>query len=50
MLARYEAELKGMQAYLNDDAPQIAALQAQISGIREQLEAEKLRGVANADG
>ena len=50
MQARYEAELKGMLAYLNDDAPQIAALRAQISGIREQLEAEKLRGVSDADG
>jgi len=48
--ARYEAELKGMLAYLNDDAPQIAAVQAQIRGIREQLEAERLRGVTDADG
>jgi capsular polysaccharide transport system permease protein len=48
--ARYEAELKGMLTYLNDDAPQIAALRAQIRGIREQLEAERLRGVTNADG
>jgi len=50
MQARYEAELKGMLAYLNDDAPQIAALRAQIRGIREQLEAERLRGVTDADG
>ena len=50
MLARYEAELKGMQAYLTDDAPQIQALQAQVSGLRQQLQTEGLRGVTNADG
>ena len=50
MQARYEAELKGMLAYLNDDAPQAAALQAQIGGIRQQLQAERRRGVTNAGG
>jgi len=50
MQARYEAELKGHLAYLNDDAPQIAALQAQVAGIREQLQAERQRSVRNADG
>jgi len=50
MQARYEAELKGLLAYLNDDAPQVAALQAQIGGIREQLQTERRRGVTNADG
>lgn len=52
MQARYEAELKGMLAYLNEDAPQIAAIEAQISGIREQLQAERHRGVTddNDDG
>ena len=50
MQARHEAELKGMLAYLNDDAPQIAALQAQIGGIREQLQTERRRGVTNTDG
>lgn len=50
MRARYEAELKGMLAYLNDDAPQIAAMQAQIGGIREQLQAERHRGVTDDDG
>jgi len=50
MLARYEAELKGHLAYLNDDAPQIAALRAQIGGIREQLQDERLRGVTGTDG
>src|SRR5690606_4896702 len=50
MQARFEAELKGMQAYLNEDAPQVETLQAQIAGIREQLLAERRRGVTNDDG
>lgn len=50
MQARYEAELKGMLAYLNEDAPQVAALQAQVEGIRQQLQAERLRGITNTDG
>jgi capsular polysaccharide transport system permease protein len=48
--ARHEAELKGLQAYLNDDAPQVKALQAQIAGIRKQLQDERRRGVTDADG
>jgi capsular polysaccharide transport system permease protein len=50
MHARYEAELKGLQAYLNDDAPQIETLQAQIAGIRQQLLTERRRGITNDDG
>jgi len=50
MLARHEAELKGLQAYLNEDAPQINALQAQISGIREQLDKEMRGSVTNGEG
>lgn len=50
MLARHEAELKGLQAYLNDDAPQVNALQAQIAGIRQQLQDEQLGSVANSEG
>lgn len=50
MQARHEAELKGLQAYLNDDAPQVKALQAQIVGIRQQLQTEHLRGVTNEGG
>ncbi len=50
MQARYEAELKGLLAYLNDNAPQVQTLQAQIAGIREQLEDEMRRGVMDADG
>lgn len=50
MQARYEAELKGLLAYLNDDAPQVEVLQAQLGGIREQLQAERRRSVTNAEG
>jgi capsular polysaccharide transport system permease protein len=50
MQARYEAELKGLKAYLNEDAPQVQAMQAQITGIREQLKAERQRGVTDAEG
>lgn len=50
MQALHAAELKGLQAYLNDDAPQIKALQAQIAGIRQQLQTERRSSVANADG
>jgi capsular polysaccharide transport system permease protein len=50
MRARYEAELKGLLAYLNDDAPQVEAVQAQIEGIRQQLQAESRRSITNADG
>jgi capsular polysaccharide transport system permease protein len=48
--ARQEAELKGLQAYLNDEAPQVKALQAQIAGLRQQRQAESRRGVENAEG
>lgn len=48
--ARHEAELKGLQAYLNSDAPQVQAMEAQIAGIRQQLQDERRRGITNADG
>jgi capsular polysaccharide transport system permease protein len=48
--ARYEAELKGLLSFLNDDAPQVRAKEAQIEGIRQQLQAEKLRSIQNTDG
>jgi capsular polysaccharide transport system permease protein len=50
MQAMHAAELKGLQAYLNDDAPQVKSLQAQIAGIRQQLQAERRSSVTNADG
>ena len=50
MLARHGAELKGLQSYLNDDAPQIVAVEAQMAGIREQLDTERRDSVTNATG
>lgn len=50
MQARHEAELKGMQAYLHNGAPQVQALEAQIAGIRQQLETERRRSITSADG
>lgn len=50
MLARHEAELKGLQAYLNEEAPQINALQAQIAGIRQQLMDERRGSVTDSEG
>jgi capsular polysaccharide transport system permease protein len=50
VLARQEAELKALQAYLNDGAPQIRALEAQIAGFRAQLEAESRRGLTSDQG
>jgi len=48
--AQHQAELKGLLAYLNEDAPQVQALEAQITGIRQQLQAERLSSVTNEDG
>jgi capsular polysaccharide transport system permease protein len=48
--ARQQAELKGLLAYLNEDAPQVQALEAQISGIRQQLQEERLDSVTNEEG
>ena len=48
--ARHEAELKGLQSYLHDGAPQVQALEAQIAGIRQQLEEERRRSITSANG
>jgi capsular polysaccharide transport system permease protein len=48
--ARHQAELKGLLAYLNEGAPQVKALEAQILGLREQLEAERRSSVTNDEG
>jgi capsular polysaccharide transport system permease protein len=48
--ASYEAELKGLLAYLHPDAPQVEALQAQIMGIRQQVEAERQSSVTGEEG
>lgn len=49
-LARQEAELKGLQAFLNDGAPQLQALEAQIAGLRAQLDAERRRPITSDEG
>lgn len=49
-LARQEAELKGLQAYLNDDAPQVQAIEAQLAGLRAQLQTESRRAMTNMEG
>ena len=50
MQARYEAEQKGLLSYLNSNAPQVQVLQAQIAGVREQLQDERRRALTDADG
>lgn len=49
-LARQEAELKALSGYLHDDAPQVRAIRAQISGIRAQLSEEQERSIESRDG
>lgn len=44
-LARSEAELRGLRTFLNDDAYQVRALQAQIAATRAQLDAERGRSI-----
>ena len=46
LLAKQEAELKGLLGYLHEDTHQVKGLQAQIEGTRAQLRAENLRGTA----
>ncbi len=50
MLARQEAELKTLLAYLNEDSHQAQALRAQIAGTRAQIESESRRAMSSADG
>src|SRR5690606_17749695 len=50
LLAKQEAELKGLLAYLHEDTHQVKSLRAQIEGTRAQLRAENLRGTATAGG
>lgn len=50
LLARQEAELKGLLGYLNDDTHQVRGLRTQIAGTRAQLRAENVRGTAVPGG
>jgi capsular polysaccharide transport system permease protein len=49
-IARQEAELKSLLNYLNEDAPPVRALQAQLEGTRSQLDVESRRAMSSADG
>ena len=49
-LSKQEAELKGLLGYLDEDAYQVAALRAQIAGMRAQLETEGRRVVKSPKG
>jgi capsular polysaccharide transport system permease protein len=49
-LARQEAELKSMLNYLNEDAPPVRGLNAQLEGTRAQLEVESRRAMSSGDG
>lgn len=49
-LARQEAELKSLLGYLNESAPQVQSVRAQVDGIRGQLQSESVRAMSNADG
>lgn len=46
-LARREAELKGLLAYLNDAAPQVRSLRGEIKALQEQIEAERNRATTD---
>lgn len=50
LLAKQEAELKGLLGYLNEDTHQVRGLRAQIEGTRAQVRAENVRGTAVAGG
>jgi capsular polysaccharide transport system permease protein len=49
-IARQEAELKSLLNYLNEDAPPVRALKAQLEGANAQLEVESRRAMSSADG
>ena len=42
-LASKEASLLAMQSYINDDAPQLSTLKAEIEALKQQLQKEKTR-------
>ena len=47
-ISKKEAELNTMRSYLNDNAPEIAALKAELRAHKEQLEKEKRKVASNA--
>jgi len=50
VLAKQEAELKGLLGYLDEESYQVEALRAQIAGMRAQLESEGRRAVKGPAG
>ncbi|WP_439098242.1 capsule biosynthesis protein [Campylobacter devanensis] len=47
-ISKKETELNTMRSYLNDNAPEIAALKAELRAHKEQLEKEKSKVASNA--
>ena len=47
-IAKKEAQLLAMRSYINDDAPQLVTLRAEINALKEQLEKEKQKVVSNS--
>nr|WP_141081985.1 capsule biosynthesis protein [Campylobacter sp. P0087] len=47
-ISKKETELNTMRSYLNDNAPEIAALKAELRAHREQLEKERRKVASNA--
>jgi len=50
-LARRQAELKGLQAYLNDSAPQVQQMRSEVNALQAQIDVERSRATsADRDG
>ena len=47
-IASKEAKLLAMRSYINDDAPQLVTLRAEIKALKEQLEKEKNKVVSSS--
>jgi capsular polysaccharide transport system permease protein len=47
MRSRLEAELSGLQSYLNEDAYQVQALRARIAALSKQIDAERSRATTD---
>lgn len=47
-IAKKEAQLLAMRSYINDDAPQLVTLRAEIVALKEQLEKEKQKVVSSS--
>jgi capsular polysaccharide transport system permease protein len=45
-ITRTEADLRSLRSFLNEDAPQVVALRAQLRALQEQLGVERRRGTS----